>query len=291
MEQIPFFRRLNPLVFAILSLVVVFFLYQIVAGVIVLVLFNGKVTDGNVNLFRWATILGQLFCILLPTLILVRLRTTDVTGFLRLKLPGVRETIATVIAVFALQQVFQGYMMLQDAIPVPEEIRKYIDLLKDLFERTYRILVSASSPTEFLFVVVTVALVPALSEEILFRGLVQRSIEEEAGGLRAAIIAGIIFGAYHLNPLSIVPLIALGIFFGFIVYRSQNISLAIWTHFFNNFVACTATYLNLRDDFVAIAPEKSPTGGIVLANTLLFAVVFLVATSYFLKLHDDSHQA
>jgi hypothetical protein len=278
-----------PLAFAIVSLAVVFFLYQIVAGVIVLLLFKGRVTVDNVQLFRWTTLLGQLAFILLPTIILVRLRDAHVGAFLRIRLPGVQETFATVVAVFALQQVLQGYMMAQDAIPLPQQLQRYVDVLKQLFEETYRVLVSAHSPVEFVFVVIVVALVPAMAEELLFRGLVQRSLEQAAGGLRGAVFAGIIFGAYHLNPLSVVPLMALGIFFGYIVYRSRNITLAISAHFFNNFLACTAVFLNLRDDFVVISPQGNPPSSIILLNSALFLVVFLGATLYFIRLTDTHH--
>jgi membrane protease YdiL (CAAX protease family) len=186
-----------------------------------------------------------------------------------------------VVAVFALQQVLQAYMMLQHAIPLPEQIQEIVDLIEDLFEKTYRTLVTAHSPLEFLFVVITVALVPALAEETLFRGVVQRSIGQATGGLRAAVISGIIFAAYHLNPLSIVPLVALGVFFGYIVYRSGNLTLAIFAHFFNNFLACTAVFFRMEDDFVVLSPGGDPSPVIAGLNALMFALVFLAATSYF----------
>ncbi|MCK5571637.1 MAG: CPBP family intramembrane metalloprotease, partial [Bacteroidetes bacterium] len=243
--------------------------------------FKGVVSDDNVGLVRWSTLVSQIGCILIPSLIFGRLRFGTLREAFQLKLPRGREILSTVIAVFALQQVLQGYMMLQQAIPLPDPIQQYVDLLEELIERIYRTLITAHSIGEFLFVILTVALVPAVAEEILFRGVVQRTIAQATGGLRAAFIAGMIFGAYHLNPLSIVPLIALGTFFGYIVYRSRNLTLALSAHFFNNFLACTAVYLNMNDDFIALAPEGNPSPGIVVFNVLLFAVVFLAATSYF----------
>jgi membrane protease YdiL (CAAX protease family) len=207
--------------------------------------------------------------------------------FFRFAVPAPAETVVTIIAVFALQQMAQGYMAMQDAIPLPVPLKTYVDLFKKLFEETYRVLVQAHSPWEFVLVVVTVAVVPAFSEEMLFRGLVQRSLEEATGGMRAAVIAGVIFGAYHLNPFSIVPLAALGIYFGFIVYRSRSIIVAIAAHFFNNFVACVAIYLHLDDDFVAIAPGSTPTATMIGANFVLFAAVFVAATAYFIHLTSE----
>jgi membrane protease YdiL (CAAX protease family) len=283
LPRVPFFQRLAPVPFAIVALGIVFFLYQFVAGGITLVLFGMKFSDDNVQLVRIATMVGQLVFILVPTIWLVRLRNENVVRYLRLAIPEYREIILTVIAVFALQQVLQGFMALQDAIPLPVPLQRVIDEFKKVFEETYRILVTAHSPGEFIFVVLVVALTPAVCEELLFRGLVQRSFEKVTVGMQGAIITGMIFAAFHLVPYSFIPLAVLGSYFGFIVYRSQNIVVAISTHFFNNFLACTAAYLQLSDDFVAIAPQRAPTASLMLMNSAIFAVVFILATYYFVR--------
>ena len=276
-------QRMSPVGFAVVSLIVVFVLYQVIGGAALLV-FGGQPKADTVGLFRWFTLLGQITGILLPTLVLIRLRTPDVRGYLRLKLPSPVEIVVTVVAVFSLQQVLQGYLALQEAIPLPENVRVIVERIKDLFEETYRILVGAESVPEFVFVVLIVAVVPALAEEFLFRGIVQRSMEETVGGLRGAILAGVIFGAFHMNPFSLVPLVALGIFFGYLVFRSRNITLAVAAHFFNNFIACTATYLKLRDDFVVLAPDQTASLSLVAMNTSFFGIVFLASLLYFKRL-------
>ena len=276
-------QRMSPVGFAVVSLIVVFVLYQVIGGAALLV-FGGQPKADTVGLFRWFTLLGQITGILLPTLVLIRLRTPDVRGYLRLKLPSPVEIVLTVVAVFSLQQVLQGYLALQEAIPLPENVRVIVERIKDLFEETYRILVGAESVPEFIFVVLIVAVVPALAEEFLFRGIVQRSMEETVGGLRGAILAGVIFGGFHMNPFSLVPLVALGIFFGYLVFRSQNITLAVAAHFFNNFIACTATYLKLRDDFVVLAPDQTASLSLVAVNTSFFGIVFLASLLYFKRL-------
>ena len=280
-----FFQRMSPVAFAVLSLIVVFVLYQIVGGA-ALLLFGGQPSADTVGLFRWFTLLGQIIGILLPTLLLIRLRNPDVAGYLRVKLPSPLEILVVVVAVFSLQQVLQGYLALQEAIPLPHAVNEIVERVKDLFEETYRILVSAESIPEFMFVVLIVAAVPALAEEFLFRGIVQRSMEETAGGLRGAVLAGVIFGAFHMNPFSLVPLIALGVFFGYLVFRSQNITLAVAAHFFNNFIACTASYLHLKDDFVVVAPDRASSLGLVAVNTSVFGMVFLLSLLYFKRLTE-----
>ncbi len=286
----PFLQRIQPVTFAIFSLFAIFILYQVVAGAATIFLFSGRVTTNNAELVRWSTVIGQLLFILLPTIILVFLRTSQPGEYFRIRLPRIGEIFVTLIGMFALQQMLQVYMMAQDAIPLPPPIQHYVDIVKNLVEETYRVLVTAHTPGEFAIVVFSVALVPAIAEEMLFRGLVQRSMEKAVGGFGGAMITGVIFGAYHLNPFSIVPLVALGAYFGFIVYRSNNITLSMSAHFFNNFVACAAVYLNFSDDFVAVAPSGHPTSAAVLVNFAVFTVVFVAATYYFIRMTDQGEQ-
>ena len=289
-EPLPLFQRIEPIPFAIIALAIIFFLYQAVGGGITLLLFKGAITQDNIQLVRWATLIGQILFILLPTLILMRLRTPHVVAFARLRVPDYKEILLTVVAVFALQQLLQGYMMLQDAIPLPSGIERILDQVKSMIEEMYLILVTAHSPMELVFVVVVVALVPAISEELMFRGLIQRSFEQALVGPQGAIVTGIIFAVFHLIPYSIVPLAILGCYLGYIVYRSQNVTVAISAHFFNNFVACVAAYFQVDEDFVALAPAGNVSPALVFANYLLFGVVFLASTYYFVRVTEPTQR-
>jgi hypothetical protein len=279
---------MEPVPFAIFALVVLFLLYQVVGGLASFILLGGAVNEENVNAVRWTTLGGQALLLLLPTILLVRARHRGDRGFLRLRLPDHRQLFATVAGVFSLSQVLQGYLLVQDAIPlpVPEGVREIMDEIKNMIEETYRLLVTSSTVPEFLFVVLVVALVPAITEELLFRGLVQRNLERAAGGMRAAVVTGIIFGLYHLSPFTVVPLAVLGTYFGFLVYRSNNLSIAVSAHFFNNFFACVAAYIGLDSDVVAIAPSGDVSAALIAANSLLFLLLFGVSTAYFIRITD-----
>lgn len=287
----PLFRRMSVVPFVILVLAAVFFLYQIVAGGASLLLAGGTITADTVQWIRWSTLIGQLLFILVPTLIFTRLRYGAIQQPLRLRMPTPGQALVVLIGVFALQQVLQGYMMLQESIPLPSGIQRWVDMIQDMFEATYRILVTAKTPLELLLVIVTVAVVPAVSEEVLFRGLVQRDLESITSGTKSAVIAGVLFAFYHLNPFSLIPLVTLGIVFGLIVYRSGNLVLAMLAHFLNNFLASIALYLNIDEDFMMTAPEGGATTEAAVLNTAVFALVFVGAMYYFVRSTGTSRAA
>ncbi len=269
------FNRISfhPVVYALFALIIIFFLYQIVGGGISFILFGIDFSEDNVSAIRWVTLSGQLLFLLVPTLILIRLQSGSIRGFVRFKPIGLAETLVIIVGVLAAQQFLQGYLIIQDSIPLPEVLRPYIESMKEAIERTYRILVSADSIPELLFVIIVIALVPSVSEEILFRGLIQRNFEFSFGLAGGGVVAGVIFGLYHLNPFSMIPLIALGVIFGLLVYKTGSILSAMLAHFVNNFSAVIAVYLR-REDYLVI-PEGTaltPSLFIVMIVSFLIAV-------------------
>lgn len=275
---------ISPILYAVIALLATLVLYQFIGGVITIVLVGTKVTEDNVEWVRAATLGGHLLLLFAPTLVLLKLQTSRMGEFIRWKRPSVREVFFVLVSIFALQQLLQVYMYLQDQIPVPESLAPILKELRELIEMTYRTLVMAHSVPELLFVAVVVAVVPAFTEEILFRGLVQRNLELGFRGLPGVIIAGLVFGIFHFNPFSLVPLAALGIFFGYVVYRSGSIVNAILGHFLNNILAILAVFYHVDEELLLQGGPPDDVGAqALLANFVLFGGLFFASMFAFVK--------
>ncbi|MCB9248002.1 MAG: CPBP family intramembrane metalloprotease [Ignavibacteriales bacterium] len=57
---------------------------------------------------------------------------------------------------------------------------------------------------------------------------------------------------YHFNPYGLIPLILLGMYFGFAVYKSDSIIVAMILHFLNNFISIVAYFIFWRRRTYAI---------------------------------------
>jgi len=275
---------ISPVLFAFLSLIAVFVLYQIVGGIITLIAFGFQPTAKNIFGYRIATGIGQLLFILIPTLILARLVSFRPGEYLRISLPDVRTVIVPLVGIFSLQQMLQVYLIFQEKIPLPEQLQSWMQKFKDIFDQLYKILVGSNSVPELFWVIVVIALIPAVSEEFLFRGLIQRSFEKTVTPLRSAIVTGIIFGAYHMNPFSFVPLAVIGIYLGFLTMRTGSVWVSVVAHFFNNLLACVALYLKIDDDYVVLGKSGEMTAGVLLLTFWIFGIIFLLSMIYFLKI-------
>lgn len=279
-------HNIHPVLFAVGSLIAVFVLYQLIAGTVTFLLVGAStVTRENVDLVRLLTMAGQVLCILLPTVLLARLLSPQLSDVFRWRLPGVLETIYALVGLMALQQVFQIYLFFQDMLPMPDVFRKILDPFKDMLEQMFATLVRAESIPELGFVLLVVACVPAVAEELLFRGLIQRSLEKALPGLQAALMAGVVFGLYHFNPFAVVPLIGLGCYFGILRYRSNSVVIAMTAHFVNNALAAIAAYFHLESEtIIGTQAEHDPDIAAVLVQLLFYGTVFAFAFSRYVRI-------
>lgn len=91
---------------------------------------------------------------------------------------------------------------------------------------------------------VVIALIPALGEELLFRGVIQRIFKELVNNKHAAVIlTAFVFSAIHMQFYGFLPRFVLGILLGYLVVWSGSLWLSILAHFVNNAGAVLMSYL------------------------------------------------
>lgn len=88
-----------------------------------------------------------------------------------------------------------------------------------------------------------IAVLPALFEELLFRGIILNSCENGAGTVRTVFIVGFCFSLFHASPEQTVYQFITGCAFAFVALRSGSILPSVLMHFINNaliviFAAC-----------------------------------------------------
>ncbi|MCL4305901.1 ABC transporter permease subunit [bacterium] len=138
--------------------------------------------------------------------------------------PGVRNLLASAIAVaggwiLTIELATFQHML----FPFPEDLlQQFTDLFGALEDQPLWVALGI------------IALLPAVVEEHLCRGLMLRGLDRESGKWTAILVVALIFAILHLNPYRFLPTFALGILLGFIAVRTGSIFPAILGHFINN---------------------------------------------------------
>ncbi len=97
----------------------------------------------------------------------------------------------------------------------------------------------------FLVGIIVIAVIPAIGEELVFRGLIQNHLFRITKNIHVAIwVAAFIFGAIHMQFYGLSPRMMLGVLFGYLYYFSGKLSYAMLAHFFNNGIAVVAVYMH-----------------------------------------------
>jgi len=96
----------------------------------------------------------------------------------------------------------------------------------------------------FLFNIFMIGILPAVGEEFIFRGLLQRLLGDWLKNIHFAIfLIGFLFGLMHMQFYGLLPRTVLGIIFGYLFYWSGSIWLPVFAHFINNSGAIVISYL------------------------------------------------
>ena len=139
-------------------------------------------------------------------------------------------------------------------------------------------LLTMPSFMEFAFTLLVVAIVPALGEELVFRGVAQPALRRWTGSAHAAVwITAVIFSAIHFQFQGFLPRMFLGALLGYLLVWTQNLWVPILAHFFNNALQVALGYFS--PDLIQVAASGtaakawSPAvGGFVAIMSLLFTV-------------------
>ena len=87
----------------------------------------------------------------------------------------------------------------------------------------------------------TIAVLAPITEEILFRGLLQRSLSQRVGPMLAILFASLIFAAIHFDPYAFPALFVLGAAFGYLYHITGSMRVNILMHMINNAAALMLT--------------------------------------------------
>ncbi|MCL5992548.1 MAG: CPBP family intramembrane metalloprotease [Bacteroidetes bacterium] len=187
--------------------------------------------------------LSQLFLMLLPALLFSRYSTLPFKTLFRLEsLPGLKKIIISVIGVVVLSIFDTSFTFLQEKL-VPDFLLEAYKSTEKSIEQLYTQILGGSGFLAAMKALLIGAIIPSVTEETLFRGFYQRSLEEELKPYLAILITGIIFAVVHLNPINFIPLIFIGLYLGVVAYGTRSLLIPILIHFLHNAVAVVIMYI------------------------------------------------
>lgn len=239
---------------------------------------------------KWLQFLQTIGTFLLPPIICAWFwtRGQEQNGFSWLKLDKGANRTTFVMAVVIMICAIPGINLLAD-INSKVELPESLSYLEQIFKEqeaaatalTERFL-KADNIFGLIINICLMALLPALAEELTFRGTIQQSIYDGQIGDERKVhisiwVTAIIFSAIHMQFYGFIPRMLMGALFGYMLIWTGSLWVPIVMHFTNNGIAVVTYYLTngLEEDGKNIADTFGAGDTWYLGVISLIVVAFL----------------
>ncbi len=146
-----------------------------------------------------------------------------------------------------------------------------------------KLIADFSSFPKLLVGLVVVAVIPAIGEELVFRGVLQRQLHRWANNTHVAVwVAAIVFAAIHMQFFGFIPRMVLGALFGYLYFWSGRMIVPIIAHFVNNGFTVFLLYLQQtgKIDFDVESTDAMPWFSVLLSVLLTGGVLYYLYTQF-----------
>lgn len=188
---------------------------------------------GNIGMFLFSGIVCSIF--------LYRrywLKSVDGTSF-----GDIKTLILAICIILASPWLVYGLYHVNSIIPLPDWASS---AESEMSEKLKAALYMDSFP-ELFFCLFIVAVIPAIGEEWIFRGILQKHLSKNLNnGHWAVWITAILFSAIHFQFEGFLPRMVMGAVLGYIFWWSGSLWLAVLAHFCNNAIQVVGYYISTK---------------------------------------------
>lgn len=192
--------------------------------------------------------ISHLFTFLIPGMIYWKWSEQHrIEAFVRRAMPSYLILAITLLIVLIFMPFNSWVIEWNSSLHLPQGLQKIEDWMlskEDELAKMTQFLTSFNTWPKLAVALIVMAVIPAIGEEVLFRGIIQRKIFHKVGDMHIAIwISAALFSAIHLQFYGFVPRMLLGAMFGYMYAWTRNLWTPIFAHFVNNATTVLIVYL------------------------------------------------
>lgn len=289
------FRGMKPfaqLMFALFVMVASVLIFMVI-GVIAAIPFFGfdEILNGisaaastpeSVGFLKYFQVLQSIGLFIIPPFILASLYHGSIADYLQINRSASVPTyfLAAVSLLFVIPSInFLGD--LNSRMTFPEAfsgIESWMRNMEDAAELMVEKFMKVEHFSGLLFNIFMIAVLPALGEELMFRGVIQRILTNWTKNYHWGIwIAALLFSAMHMQFYGFIPRMALGAMFGYLLVWTGSMWVPILAHFVNNAMGVLGYFL-INKGVISKDVEEWGTG----SEQLPLVIVSLTAVGFLL---------
>lgn len=239
----------------------------------------------NINLVRYMVVMQDICFFIIPGIILLNMMNPGNRKWLDyFSVPKFNETALVFLLALSLIPLISFTGQLNAGMHLPEwlsGIEKWMSAKEEEANDILRGIMVSGSFAVLLLNILIIALLPAISEEIVFRGVFQNIFQKLFRNDHLGIwIMAVIFSAVHLQFFGFFPRLILGLVFGYLYHWSGTLWLPVIAHFLNNAIMTVGVYISGWENSISGSDYALWKQLLVLPAPLFISVMILL---YFRK--------
>ena len=245
----------------------------------------------EINYFKYLQTFQHLSMFLLPALLISFLMKGEFTSYMGMRTPIHMLAVILSMLLIVFMIPLNSYLAwLNSGLDLPDwldSLEQWMGRKELQTERITQILMQAGTPGALIINIIIIAILPAVGEEFLYRGVLQNIFKGwlKSGNL-AVILTAFIFSAAHLQFYGFLPRFILGLVFGYIYLWSLNIWLPVLAHFVNNAIPVILSYFYGWDSINSTMDELSSKDGL---RAIIPTAIVLIIMVYLWKVSTKEH--
>jgi len=142
-----------------------------------------------------------------------------------------------------------------------------------------------------IFTFLSFVIAAPILEELIFRGIILDGLLKKYSPIKSILISSILFGLVHLNPWQFIAAFSMGVFAGWIYYKTKSVSFAIIIHVVNNLTAFLMGFFGNSDSSSINRTLVDIYGSILNLVLMLIGAIFIFAISinYLRKVFNNNN--
>ncbi|MBP7497085.1 MAG: CPBP family intramembrane metalloprotease [Bacteroidales bacterium] len=205
----------------------------------------------HINILKYFQILQALGFFVLPSILAAYLFSSSKLSFLMVEHKTKKSTLllSCIIVIIAMPAI-DLMVKINEAMHLPAFLKGLEEWMLNS-EKNAKIITEAFlnvTTLKGLFLnIIMIGVLPAIGEEFVFRGVLQRIFKNWTKNSHIAIIiSAILFSGIHLQFYGFIPRMLLGVMFGYLLLWTNSIWVPVIAHFINNTTAIIVNYMMIN---------------------------------------------
>ena len=192
-----------------------------------------------VAVLKFFQVMQSVFLFVFPALLTAWLFSNNTTGYLNTNVkPSVLSFLLALSSLVVAIPLMNAIAQFNTGLSLPdrfESLERIIREMEDSAEKLTGLFLHGETMGDLAVNLMMIAILPALGEELLFRGVLQRLLTEWTRNSHAGVLIGaFVFSFIHFQFYGFIPRFLLGLYFGYLLLWSSSLWIPIAAHFMNN---------------------------------------------------------